>query len=177
MAQPPVDEPTEVGSLLLAGRVPWGITALPGGSLVVPCEDKSVSVLDETGRRVAAWRAADRFSAPATVSLGAQPRIAFPQITGRIDVCAWDAVTQTLAAEFSLTHGSEATATAWGPGKTLVAAWKDGHLEAWSQGHLRWMAEAGTPVSWLLFDHGNGVYVAARDKVILYDESGRTAGQ
>jgi hypothetical protein len=176
LAQPKFDEPLEVGTLLLAGRVPWGVSALPSGYLIVPCEDKTVSVVDEAGRIVATWRAADRFSAPATVSQGPQPRVAFPQMTGRVEVCAWDAATLTLAAEASLTHQAEAAATAWGPGKTLVAAWKDGHVEAWSQGRLRWMADAGTPVFWLLFDQGKGVYAAGKDRVILYDGSGREAG-
>ena len=53
----PPEEPKESGSLLLAGRLPWGASGLPTGELLAPCEDQTLAVLDGQARILAHWSA------------------------------------------------------------------------------------------------------------------------
>lgn len=171
----PDPEPSEGGARLLAGRLPWGTTALPAGEILAPAEDRSLAVLDGEAREIARWPAPARFSAPVT----AGPRSAFqlaaaPMINGRVEILVWDGRTKTLAPVFAASQPAEATASAWGASGTVHLGWKNGRVEAWSsKGALLWSAEAGFEVRFLLVDETLGLYVGGPGRVALYDFRGQ----
>jgi hypothetical protein len=175
---PPLpDEPVEGGEVLLAGRLPWGATALPTGEILAPDEDKTLTVLDAHARVLARWNAPDRFSAAVSVSPGAPALTAAPLLSGRVVVLAWDAQTRVLAPSYVPSRRSEAVATAWTASRTLVAAWKDGQVEAWQDGSRRWSTAAGFEARFLLADNATGVYVFGPGQAALLDFQGAPAGR
>lgn len=169
------EEPTAQGSLLLPGRLPWGPSALPSGEILAPCEDQSLSVLDAASRVVTQWAAPSRIAGPVTVApRGPTQLVAVPEVTGRIDVLVWDALTRRLAQAWAATRNAEPGATAWGPSGTLYVAWKDGHAEAWSpRGSRLWEADAGFSVTQLLVDESVGAFAFGPGHVVLFDGRGR----
>lgn len=175
----PPEEPKESGSLLLAGRLPFGASGLPTGELLAPCEDQTIAVLDGQARALARWSAPGRFSGPVTVApRGPTQLLAAPLVSGRVEVLAWDSKTRVLAGSFSFEHHAEATATAWAASGTVHGAWRDGRIEAWSsQGSLLWAAFAGFEVRLLLVDDSLGVYAIGPGHVVLFDFRGSEAGR
>lgn len=171
----PPPEPSLQLRTLLPGRLAFGATALPGGEILAPCEDLSLSVLDASARVVAVWNAPARFGGPVTASpRGPVQFLAAPLISGRVEVLAWDAPTGVLAPAFAAVHAGPALSSAWGVSGTVFLGWSDGRVEAWSvQGGARWAAETGTAVSWLLSDEAVGVYAFGQDRCTLLDSRGR----
>jgi hypothetical protein len=177
-ADPLPDEPRAAASLLLAGRLAWGASALPTGEILAPCEDQTLTVFDAVARPLAVWKASARFSAPVTVAPRAGVQLlAAPQVSGRVDVLAWDPRTRVLAAEFASTRTAEATATAWSAAGVVQMAWRDGHVEAWApHGSMLWARDLGFSVAALLVDDSLGVYAFGPGQVALIDPDGRDAG-
>lgn len=175
----PPEEPREQGTTLLAGRLPWGASALPTGEILAPCEDHRLSVLDQKGRVLAQWSAPGRFGATVSVApRGPTQRMAVPLMGGRIEVLVWDSQTEVLAADFALTHSAEPAATAWGASGTLYAAWRDGRVEAWSpRGALLWAVDLALEVRCLLVDDALGLYAIGPGNAVLLGEHGRVAGR
>lgn len=171
-------EPTPLATVLVPGRLPWGASALPTGELLAPCEDQSLTVYDGA-RELTRWTAGSRIAAPVTVApRGPTQQLAVPEVAGRIDVLVWDSLTRTLAQSWSLDHGAEASASAWGASGTLYGAWKDGHLEARSaRGEALWSAEAGFEVDQVLLDETLGLYAFGPGVALLMDHRGREAGR
>lgn len=169
-AQAP-EEPSESGTILLPGRLPWGATGLPTGEVLLPSEDQVVRVIDGQARVVAQWRAPARIAGPATVGpAGPQTLVALPLATGRVVFLAWSPEGPRLSEAWATDHGSVATATAWSSSGTAYVAWSDG-IEAWTPGgRLVWRAPAHG-VSQLLVDETRGLY-ALGDGVQLYDAKG-----
>ncbi len=171
------DEPVQGGETLLAGRLPWGATALATGEILAPDEDKTLTVLDDHAQVLTKWTAPDRFSAAVTAApAGVRTLAAAPLLSGRVVVLVWDAKTRVLVPSYVASRQAEAVATAWLASVTLVAAWKDGHVEAWQDGTRRWSAAAGFEVRYVLADNASGVYVFGPGHAALLDFSGTVAG-
>ena len=164
-----------MGTLLLPGRLPWGASALPTGEILAPCEDQTLSVLDEKAQVVARWVAPARFSTMVSVA----PRSTFqllaaPLVTGRVEILVWDPRSRVLTPAFAAQHKAGASASAWSASATVYLSWEDGHIEAWSpKGVLLWSAELGFPVLWLLVDEALGLYALGPNQVCLLDVRGR----
>lgn len=171
------DEPREGGDVLLPGRLPWGTTVLPTGEVLAPCEDQTLSVLDGQARIVASWKAPARFSGPATAGPSSSFQlVAVPLVSGRVEVLVWDSQTRSLSSVFAFERDSVAVALAWGQAGTLVAAWKDGTVEAWSsQGTRLWATRVEVEATHLLFDDNRGVSVLGVDHAVLLDRGQQRA--
>jgi hypothetical protein len=168
------DEPVQGGEVLLAGRLPWGPTALSTGEILAPDEDKTLTVLDAQAKVLAKWTAPDRFSAPVTAApAGASVLAAAPLLSGRIVVLAWDGKTLVLAPSYVPSRQAEAVATAWTGSGSLVAAWKDGQIELWQGGSRRWGAAVGFETRFVLADNAAGVWVFGPGHAALLDFSGK----
>ncbi len=169
------EEPRESGVILLPGRLPWGPSALPTGEILAPCEDQTITVLNEMALVLDQWQASARFSALVTVG----PRSSFqllavPLVTGRVEVLVWDPRSRVLAPAFTVSHAAEASASAWDASGTLSIGWQDGHVESWSsKGMQLWTTDLHLSIRWLLVDESLGLYVFAPGEVRLLDNRGR----
>ncbi|MEI8092704.1 MAG: hypothetical protein WCG80_00670 [Spirochaetales bacterium] len=175
----PVPEPSSSGELLFPGRMVFGLSGLPGGELVAPCEDQSVSVLDAQARVLTAWQARARIAATVTIApRGPLQLLSVPQITGRVDILAWDALTVHLAVQFSLQRAEVPSGpTVWDASGRLYQGWMDGHLESWNaHGQLLWSRDLA-PFRGLLNDDSQGLFVAASGSLLLLDRQGNTLRQ
>lgn len=170
-AQVASEEPTESGSLLLPGRLPWGASALPSGEVLLPSEDQVVRVIDDQARVVTQWRAPARIAGPASVGPeGPQTLVAVPLVTGQVVFLAWSPGGPRLAEAWSTAHPSTPTATAWSSSGTAYVAWAD-RIEAWTPGgRLLWRSPSDG-VSVLLVDESRGLY-SLGNAVELYDQRG-----
>lgn len=173
------DEPRETGAILLPGRLPWGATALPDGEFLAPCEDQSVTVLDEVAQPLARWSASARIGGPVTAApRGPVQKVAVPLATGRVDVLVWDPQTRVLTGLWAINHASDAPALGWDESGSLKAGWKDGTVEAWgSQGQRQWTVSVGFAVSHVLSDSGLGTYAFGPGQAVLLDLKGRETGR
>ncbi len=117
-----------------------------------------------------AFRAVVTVGPPGPIQL-----VAAPLLSGQVEILAWDSQTRVLAPQYAITHPAEATATAWESAGIVNAAWRDGHVEQWSDHHQRWAADVGFEVLWLLADQNLGVYVFGQDKALLLDRQGKPA--
>ena len=172
------DEPKENGSLLLPGRLPWGASALPTGEILAPCEDQTLTVLNDQAKVLARWTALARFSGPVSVGpRGPSQLLAAPLVSGRVDVLVWDPKTRVLASLFAPTHGAEATATSWAASGTVNIGWKDGRLEAWAPHGVRlWATDTGFEIRSLLADDTLGIYALGPGRAVLFDPQGKQIG-
>lgn len=170
----PSKEPVQAGEALLAGRLPFGLTALSTGELLAPDEDKSITVLDAHARILASWRAPDRFAAPLSAApAGPRTLVAAPLLSGQIVVLVWDPQTRVLAPSYIPARASEASAAVWTSSGTLLAGWKDGRVEAWKDGSRVWSASAGMEIRCLLVDNAAGVFAFGPGGAALFDFTGR----
>ncbi len=168
-------EPTPSGQKLFPGRMIFGLTALPDGELLAPCEDQSVSVVDAQANVLATWQADSRIAQPVSVApSGPLQLLAVPQISGRVDVLAYDQQTLHLAGQFALSHPSTpATPTVWDANGHLYQTWQDGHLEAWNgHGVQLWAAHLEFVPLFALNDDSQGLFVAGKANLVLLDHGG-----
>lgn len=165
------EEPSEVGTLLLPGRMPWGATGLPSGEVLVPSEDQVVRVIDHQARVVTQWRAPARIAGPVAVGpAGPQTLVAVPLVTGRVVFLAWSSEGPRLTESWATDHSAIPTATAWSASGTAYVAWAD-RIEAWAPGGRLLWRSAGAGIAGLLVDESRGLY-ALGNGVELYDQRG-----
>jgi len=168
-------EPAPSGQRLFPGRMIFGLSALPDGELLAPCEDQSVSVVDARANVLASWQAGSRIALPVSVApSGPLQLLAVPQVSGRVDVLAYDKKTLHLAGQFALTYPSvPATPTVWDANGHLYQTWCDGHLESWNgHGVQLWAANLEFTPLFALNDDSLGLFVAGPAKLVLLDHQG-----
>ena len=163
------------GQILLPGRLVHGLTALPGGELLAPCEDQSLTVLDDQSAPITRWNATSRFVQAISVAPpGPLQLLAAPLVSGRVEILAWDAQTRHLASQFAFTRKAvPSVPTAWDASGHLYQAWQDGHMESWNaQGDRLWSADFTEAPTALLNDETQGVFVAMKGLLVLLDHEG-----
>lgn len=167
-------EPQESGTLLLAGRLPWGASSLPTGEILAPCEDQTLSVLDDRAQVLGRWKAPARIAGPVTVGpRSAYQLLAVPLGSGRVEVLVWDSKTKVLASSFGISHEGEVAATAWSASGSVSVAWKSGAVEQWaSHGEREWATQLPFAACQLLRDDA-GLYVFGPGQVNLLSNQGQ----